>query len=227
MEVVHPRCCGIDVHQASLAVCISIKENGKSEKQKLRCGTTTAELLRLADWLRGYQVTHVAMEATGVYWKPVWHMLEGQFELLLANPTQVQALRGRKTDLKDGERISDFLQHGLLQGSFVPPKPIQQLRDLTRSRTTLKIGTGSHRQPHPEGARRRQSQTQQCDVGRNGRLGASYAARHGAWGERSGSPGRASTQTTAGQDPCFAASRHRDIERTSSIPARAVVGTLG
>ena len=138
MEVVHPRCCGIDVHQASLAVCVAIKENGKSEKHKLRCGTTTAELLRLADWLQGYQVTHVGMEATGVYWKPVWHMLEGHFELLLANPTQVQALRGRKTDFKDGERISDFLQHGLLQGSFVPPKPVQQLRDLTRSRTTLK-----------------------------------------------------------------------------------------
>jgi transposase len=138
MEVVHPRCCGIDVHQATLAVCVAIKEKGKSEKHKLRCGTTTAELLRLADWLQGYQVTHVGMEATGVYWKPVWHMLEGHFELLLANPTQVQALRGRKTDLKDGERISDFLQHGLLQGSFVPPKPIQQLRDLTRSRTTLK-----------------------------------------------------------------------------------------
>ncbi len=78
------------------------------------------------------------MEATGVYWKPVWHILEGQFELLLANPTPVQALRGRKTDLKDGERIGDFLQHGLLQGSFVPPRPIQELRDLTRSRTTLK-----------------------------------------------------------------------------------------
>jgi len=138
MEVVHPRCCGIDVHQASLAVCVAIKEEGKSEKYKLRCGTTSAELLRLADWLHGYQVTHVAMEATGVYWKPVWHILEGQFELLLANPTQVQALRGRKTDLKDGERIADFLQHGLLQGSFVPPRPIQELRDLTRSRTTLK-----------------------------------------------------------------------------------------
>ena len=138
MEVVHPRCCGIDVHQASLAVCVAIKQEGKSEKYKLRCGTTTAELLRLADWLHGHQVTHVAMEATGVYWKPVWHMLEGQFELLLANPTQVQALRGRKTDLKDGERISDFLQHGLLQGSFVPPRPIQELRDLTRSRTALK-----------------------------------------------------------------------------------------
>jgi transposase len=138
MEVVHPRCCGIDVHQASLAVCVTIKEEGKSEKYKLRCGTTSAELLRLVDWLHGYQVTHVAMEATGVYWKPVWHILEGQFELLLANPTQVQALRGRKTDLKDGERIGDFLQHGLLQGSFVPPRPIQELRDLTRSRTTLK-----------------------------------------------------------------------------------------
>jgi transposase len=138
MEVVHARCCGIDVHQAKLAVCVSIKESVRSEKFKLCCGTTTAELLRLADWLQGHQVTHVAMEATGVYWKPVWHMLEGQFGLLLANPTQVKALRGRKTDLKDGERIADFLQHGLLQGSFVPPQPIQQLRDLTRSRTTLK-----------------------------------------------------------------------------------------
>jgi transposase len=138
MEVIHARCCGIDVHQASLAVCVSIKEEAQSKKYKLRCGTSTAELLRLTDWLREHQVTHVAMEATGVYWKPVWHVLEGQFELLLANPTQVKALRGRKTDLKDGERIADFLQHGLLQGSFVPPRPIQQLRDLTRSRTVLR-----------------------------------------------------------------------------------------
>jgi transposase len=137
MDVVHARCCGIDVHQASLAVCVSIKSEGQSEKQRLECGTTTAELLRLVDWLHGHGVTHVAMEATGVYWKPVWHVLEGQFVLLLANPVQVKALRGGKTDLKDGERIAGFLQHGLLQGSFVPPEPIQQLRDLTRSRTTL------------------------------------------------------------------------------------------
>lgn len=138
MEVIHPRCCGIDVHQASLAVCVSIKEGSLNEKHKLRCGTTTAELLRLADWLKEQGVSQVAMEATGVYWKPVWHILEGQFELLLANPEQVRALRGRKTDLKDGERIADFLQHGLLHGSFVPPRPIQQLRDLTRGRTLLK-----------------------------------------------------------------------------------------
>jgi transposase len=126
------------VHQASLAVCVAIKETGSGEKYKLVCWTTTAELLRLVDWVHGYQVTHEAMEATGVYWKPVWHILEGHFELLRANPAQVRALRGRKTDLKDGERIADFLQHGLLQSSFLPPRPIQQLRDLTRSGTTLK-----------------------------------------------------------------------------------------
>lgn len=138
MQVVHARCSGIDVHQAKLAVCVSIKEVDRTEKHKLCCGTTTAELLRLVDWLQQHQVTHVAMEATGVYWKPVWHVLEGHFQLLLANPVQVKALRGRKTDLKDGERIADFLQHGLLQGSFVPARPIQQLRDLTRTRTVLK-----------------------------------------------------------------------------------------
>ena len=146
MEVVHPRCCGIDVHQRSLAVCVSIKEGPKAEKYKLQCGTTTAELMRLGDWLRGHGVTHVAMEATGVYWKPVWHVLEGEFQLLLANPTQVKALRGRKTDMKDGERIADFMQHGLLEGSFVPPPAIQELRDLTRNRTILKqeqVGVGN------------------------------------------------------------------------------------
>src|SRR4051812_1262930 len=138
MEVVHPRCCGIDVHQASLAVCVSIKEEGRAEKFRLCCGTTTAELLRLVNWLHEHKVSHVAMEATGVYWKPVWHILEDQFTLLLANPTQVKALRGRKTDVKDGERIADYLQHGLLEGSFIPPQPIQELRDLTRNRTLLK-----------------------------------------------------------------------------------------
>lgn len=142
MEVVHARCCGIDVHQASLAVCVSIKEEGKRETYRRCCGTTTAELLRLVDWRHEHKVTQVAMEATGVYWKPVWHVLEGQFALVLANPTQVKALRGRKTDRKDGERIAAFLQHGLIQSSFVPPRAIQQLRDLTRSRTVLKQEQG-------------------------------------------------------------------------------------
>ena len=90
MEVVHPRCCGIDVHQASLAICVAIKEDGRTEKQKLCCGTTTAELLRLVEWLHGHRVTHVAMEATGVYWLPVWHILEDDFELTLCNARHVK-----------------------------------------------------------------------------------------------------------------------------------------
>lgn len=137
MDVVFPRCAGLDVHKQTVVACVRIAGDGPLLQEVRTFETTTSGLLKLCDWLESFGVQHVAMEATGVYWKPVWHVLEGQFDLLLANPTQVKALRGRKTDLKDGERIADFLQHGLLQGSFVPPQPIQQLRDLTRSRTTV------------------------------------------------------------------------------------------
>ena len=97
----------------------------------------TADLLGLADWLRERGVTHVAMEATGVFWRPVWAVLEGQFELMLVNPHHIKAIPGRKTDAKDCEWIADLLQHGLLRGSFVPPTEIQDLRDLTRYRAEL------------------------------------------------------------------------------------------
>lgn len=137
MEVVHPRCCGLDVHKASIAACVVIREGGRVRQEKQRFGTTTGELLRLSDWLRELGVTTVAMEATGIYWKPVWHVLEGQLELVLVNPARLKAIPGKKTDMKDGERIADLLQHGLLQGSFVPPAPIRELRDLTRSRAVL------------------------------------------------------------------------------------------
>jgi transposase len=137
MEILYPRCCGIDVHKASVCACISIKEASTVEKHKRRFGTTTAELRELAAWLRQYGVTKVAMEATGVYWKPVWNVLEEGFELLLVNPQHLKSIPGKKTDFKDGERIADLLQHGLLRGSFVPPRPIRELRDLTRMRATL------------------------------------------------------------------------------------------
>lgn len=137
MEVVNPRCCGLDVHKASVCACISIKEDGQAVKEKRRFETTTAELRRLAGWLREWRVTTVAMEATGVYWKPVWNILEEEFELLLVNPQHLKSIPGKKTDFKDGERIADLLQHGLLRGSFVPPRPIRELRDLTRMRATL------------------------------------------------------------------------------------------
>jgi transposase len=137
MDIVHPRCCGIDVHKASACGCISIKESGKTEKLKGRYETTTSQLREMKAWLKEHKVTTVAMEATGVYWKPVWNLLEGEFELLLVNPQHLKSIPGKKTDFKDGERIADLLQHGLLRGSFVPPQPIRELRDLTRMRASL------------------------------------------------------------------------------------------
>jgi hypothetical protein len=129
MEVVHQKCCGLDVHQANVCACVTIKEGRKSVKYKHRFGTSTEDLHGLADWLRQYEVTHVATEATGVYWKPVWNILEDHFALLLVNPQHVKAIPGKKTDMKDGERIADLLQHGLLRGSFVPPVAVRELRD--------------------------------------------------------------------------------------------------
>jgi transposase len=137
MEIEHARCCGIDVHKATVCACISIKDGGTAEKYKQRFDTTTSQLRELVEWLHQYQVTKVAMEATGVYWKPVWNILEEEFELLLVNPQHLKSIPGKKTDFKDGERIGELLQHGLLRGSFVPPRPIRELRDLTRMRATL------------------------------------------------------------------------------------------
>jgi transposase len=139
MQVVYSRCAGLDVHQKTVSACAIVCEpDGKKRRQVRAFGSFTGDLLVLADWLREQGVTHVAMEATGVYWRPVWAVLEGQFEQLLANPQHIKAVPGRKTDAKDCEWIADLLQHGLLKGSFVPPTPIQDLRDLTRYRVELR-----------------------------------------------------------------------------------------
>ena len=138
MQVVHPRCAGLDVHKKDVYGCTMVVDGkGKKHQEIRRFGTVTQELLELADWLKGHGITHVAMEATGVYWRPVWSVLEDQFELLLVNPHHVHALPGRKTDAKDCEWLADLLQHGLLRSSFVPPTDIQDLRDLTRYRVEL------------------------------------------------------------------------------------------
>jgi transposase len=135
MEVVHEVCCGLDVHKKSVTACVLWASGRRRQKRTL--GTFTRELLELGDWLRACGVTHVAMESTGVYWKPVWNLLEGQFEVLLVNAQHIKAVPGRKTDQKDSEWIADLLQHGLLRASFVPPTPIRELRDLTRYRASL------------------------------------------------------------------------------------------
>lgn len=136
---VHRNCCGLDVHKQTIAAClISENEDGTSSQQKRIFGTMTQQLRELAQWLSEAKVTAVAMEATGIYWVPVWNVLEPHgFELLLINPEHYKAVRGKKTDLKDGTRIAELLQDGRLAGSYVPPVAIRVLRDLTRYRTKL------------------------------------------------------------------------------------------
>jgi transposase len=138
MEVQYTHCCGIDIHKRSITVCVLIREPGRREQKHLReFGTMTSEILACVDWLRELEVTHVAMESTGVYWKPVWNLMEGQFELLLANATHIKHVPGRKTDVKDSEWIAQLLQHGLLKPSFVPGTGLRDLRELSRDRTSL------------------------------------------------------------------------------------------
>jgi transposase len=134
MDVVNERCCGLDIHKKTISACVNVSSRTARRKKQLRVfGTMTCDLLALADWLNECGVTHVAMEATGVYWKPVWNILEGHVpEMLLVNAQHVKAVPGRKTDQKDAEWLADLLQHGLLRSSFIPPVPIRELRDLTR-----------------------------------------------------------------------------------------------
>jgi transposase len=137
MEVIYRRCCGLDVHKKIVVACVLIWEGGKLFKEIRTFGTMTFELLMLHDWLLAHKVTHVAMESTGVYWKPIFNLLEGNFEVLLVNAAHIKAVPGRKTDVKDCEWIANLLCHGLLKGSFIPPEPIRDLRDLTRYRKSL------------------------------------------------------------------------------------------
>lgn len=136
MEILYPRCAGLDVHKDTVVACVRCVSEPQHREVRT-FGTTTSELFRLADWIESHGCTHVAMEATGVYWKPVWHLLEGRFELVLANAQHIRNVPGRKTDVNDAMWIADLLAHGLIRGSFVPPARIQELRDLTRTRKQL------------------------------------------------------------------------------------------
>jgi len=138
MQVVHERCCGLDVHEKVVAACVVTQgERGAARKEQRAFGTMTEDLERLAEWLTERGVTHVAMESTGSYWKPIWNVLEDRFALVLANAQHVKRVPGRKTDVKDAEWLAELLRHGLIQGSFVPDRPQRELRGLTRYRTSL------------------------------------------------------------------------------------------
>jgi transposase len=138
MDVLDRCCAGLDVHKKTVVACLRrVDAAGRVDRTVRTFGTMTAELLALADWLVEQGVRAVAMESTGVYWKPVYHLLEGRVAVMLVNPQHLKQVPGRKTDVKDAEWIAELLQHGLLRPSFVPPRPIRELRDLTRQRTQL------------------------------------------------------------------------------------------
>ena len=124
MEVLHERCAGLDVHKKTVVACVRLARDGGVEKEVRTFKTTTADLLALGEWLDGHDVTHVVMEATGVYWKPVWHILDdGERELVLANAAHVKNVPGRKSDVSDCDWLSDLEAHGLIRASFVPDRP--------------------------------------------------------------------------------------------------------
>jgi transposase len=138
MDTLHPHCAGLDVHKDSVVACVRhAAPGGKAAEHVRSFGTMTSDLLALGDWLIAQGVTHAAMESTGVYWKPVWNLLEGRLSLMLVNAHHIKQVPGRKTDVKDCQWIAQLLQHGLLRPSFVPERPQRELRDLTRQRAAL------------------------------------------------------------------------------------------
>ena len=138
MDILYGCCAGLDVHKKTVVACRRrLGREGQVEQETRTFATMTADLLALADWLAEAEVTHVAMESTGIDWKPVWHLLEDRFELILVNARHIKQVPGRKTDVKDAQWLAELLQFGLLRASFIPPPPLRELRDLTRQRTGL------------------------------------------------------------------------------------------
>ncbi len=146
MQLLYARCAGLDVHARQVVACARVVVNRSVTYHRLTVSTTTRGLLELADWLTAHEVTHVAMEATGVYWRPVWHVLEGLVALTLANAQHVRQVPGRKSDVNDAQWLADLLAVGLIRSSFVPPAPVQELRELTRTRKQLVREINRHTQ---------------------------------------------------------------------------------
>jgi transposase len=145
MEVLHAHCAGLDVHKDSVVVCARHMVDGKVDREARTFKTTTKDLMALSEWLSAQGCTHIVMEATGVYWKPVWHILsDGEFELVLANAAHVKNVPGRKTDINDATWLADLMAHGLVRGSFVPDEQTQEMRNVLRMRKQFVRERASH-----------------------------------------------------------------------------------
>ena len=168
MEVLYLRCCGLDVHKETVVACLRVVSGGKVDTNVRTFETTTAGLIALSEWLAEKGCTHIAMEATGIYWKPVWHILaDGEFELILANAAHVKNVPGRKTDVTDAAWLAELLAHGLIRASFVPDTQTQELRTLLRTRKP----SPRKSKPHPAGAKDARRREHQIGLGNHGRYG--------------------------------------------------------
>src|SRR5207248_5451873 len=145
MEVLHRHCAGLDVHKDTVVACVRHMVDGTGKREVRTFKTTTKDLVALSEWLSAEDCTHVAMEATGIYWKPVWHILaDGEFTLVLANAAHVKNVPGRKTDVNDATWLADLMAHGLIRGSFVPDEPTQEMRNFLRTRKQFVRERTSH-----------------------------------------------------------------------------------
>jgi transposase len=145
MEVLHAHCAGLDVHKDTVVACVRHMVEGKVERKVRSFKTTTQDLMTLSEWLSAEGCTHIVMEATGIYWKPVWHILsDEEFELVLANAAHVKNVPGRKTDVNDATWLADLMAHGLVRGSFVPDEQTQEMRDFLRTRKQFVRERSSH-----------------------------------------------------------------------------------
>jgi transposase len=173
MDVVHPQCCGLDIHKKLIVACAIVPDaSGRAHKQVRSFGAMSDDLQQLSDWLVERGVTHVAMESTGSYWKPVFNVLEERFELLLVNAQHLKAVPGRKTDVNDAEWIADLLRHGLLKASYVPDRQQRELRELVRYRTSLlqeRTAAANRLQKVLEGANVKLASVATDVLGRSGR----------------------------------------------------------
>ncbi len=173
MDIIYHRCCGLDVHKKTVVACLIISDpDGTPHKTIRTFSTMTGDLVALADWLFAAGCTHVALESTGIYWIPIWNLLEDRFVLLLANPRHIKAVPGRKTDVRDCEWIADLLRHGLLRGSYVPDRIQRDVRELTRYRTTLvreRTAEANRLQKTLEGANIKLASVATDILGRSGR----------------------------------------------------------
>jgi hypothetical protein len=220
MEVVSARCCGLDVHKKSVVACRIVPgPDGRPAKAIRSFGTMTDDLLALADWRTAAQVTHVAMESTGVFWQPIWNLLEGSFALLLVTAQHITAVPGRKTDVPVGEWIAGLLRQGLLRASFVPDRAQRELRELTRYRTRLvrERSTEVNRlQKTLEGANVKLAAVATDTMGHHGAVRAADPGRPGRGQRRPGRPGPVRQGPGAGADsgPGASAGTHRSCTQS-------------